>query len=293
MISQLRGQIDGETPILLAGPTASGKSALALKIAEQFGGTIINADALQVFADWRILTARPDESDLRRAPHVLYGHVDGSTDYSVGAWMRDVKNVLGRERPIFVGGTGLYFAALTEGLADIPDTPDALRSSANERRASHGIAALIAELDDETAAKIDLNNPMRVQRAWEVLKSTGLGLAAWQRDTGPALLPLDGCQAFVLNAGKDWLENRIRRRIDRMLDEGVLDEARTNVRGWSPDRPSAKAIGARELIAHAEGRLAIDDVRETMAVQTRRYAKRQRSWFRNRMKGWHWIDVNA
>jgi tRNA dimethylallyltransferase len=275
-----------EAPVLLAGPTASGKSALALEIADRLGGQIVNADALQVFADWRILTARPSPADEAAHPHRLYGHVPGTTAYSVGHWLRDLRPLLGGARPIVVGGTGLYFAALTEGLAEIPETRPEVRAEADARLADHGPASLLAELDPETAARIDRMNPVRVQRAWEVQRTTGRGLAAWQDDTGPPLLPPGQASAFLIPGDRDWLAPRIARRFEAMLAAGVLDEARANLAAWSPALPSAKAIGAAELVAHLRGRLTLEEARDRIVTLTRQYAKRQRTWFRARMSAW-------
>ncbi len=282
-------------PVLIAGPTASGKSALALEIAERQGGIIVNADALQVFENWRVLTARPPVEDEARAPHVLYGHVPGDAPYSVGHWLRDVTPYLtGPERPIIVGGTGLYFSALTEGLVEIPETPAELRAEADARRAAEGgHEGLLAELDaedPETAQKIDRLNPMRVQRAWEVLRATGRGLAALQADTPPPLLPLSNCAAFVMDADKDWLNARIAMRFEMMLDQGALEEAETNLPTWDPAAPSSKAIGAPELIAYLRGEMTLAAAKEAATVATRQYAKRQRTWFRARMKAYHKIS---
>jgi tRNA dimethylallyltransferase len=275
-----------EAPVLLAGPTASGKSALAMEIADRTGGTIVNADALQVFADWRILTARPTPADEAAIPHRLYGHVPGTEPYSVGHWLRDLRPLLGTERLVIVGGTGLYFTALTEGLAEIPATPQKVRAEADARMAEHGPGPLLAELDAATAARIDRLNPVRIQRAWEVQRTTGRGLAAWQDDTGPPLLPLDQTRAFLIPGDRDWLAPRIAHRFDAMLDAGVLKEARANRPGWSPALPSAKAIGAAELMAHLDGTLTLDAAREAIVTLTRQYAKRQRTWFRARMSAW-------
>ncbi|MBV0911978.1 tRNA (adenosine(37)-N6)-dimethylallyltransferase MiaA [Anianabacter salinae] len=281
-----------DRPVLIAGPTASGKSALALDIAERDGGVIVNADALQVFSDWRVLTARPSEADEARVPHRLYGHVPGDHPYSVGEWLREVAALLdGARRPIIVGGTGLYFKALTEGLADIPPTPPEVRQEADARRAAEGAAALAAELDDETRARIDTANPMRVQRAWEVLRSTGRPIWAWQDDTPPPLLPLDKAEALVLDAVRDWLNDRIADRFERMLAGGALDEARANRATWRPDLPSAKAIGAAELMAHLDGRLSRADTSAAGKIATRQFAKRQRTWFRSNMRQWRAIAL--
>ena len=285
-LSDLLSEIDQTTPVLIAGPTASGKSALALEIVEAKGGVILNADALQVFADWRILTARPPDEDLSRAPHHLYGHIPGDQAYSVGAWLRDVALHLTGPRPIIVGGTGLYFMALTEGLADIPETPAKIRASADAILAVAGISGLLASIDKETASRIDLQNPMRVQRAWEVQRTTGRGLASWQDDTGPALLPEGAATRILIDAPKDWLTPRIERRFDLMLEMGVLDEARANAETWHRSLPSAKAIGAEALISHVNGQIDLDTAKTAVVTLSRQYAKRQRSWFRARMKGW-------
>jgi tRNA dimethylallyltransferase len=275
-----------EAPVLLAGPTASGKSALAMEIADHAGGTIVNADALQVFADWRILTARPTPAEEAAVPHRLYGHVQGTEPYSVGHWLRDLRLLLGAERLIIVGGTGLYFTALTEGLAEIPPTPREVRAEADARMAENGPAPLLADLDPVTATRIDRLNPVRIQRAWEVQRTTGRGLAAWQDATPPPLLPFDRAHAFLIPGDRDWLAPRIARRFEAMLDAGVLDEARANRTCWSPALPSAKAIGAAELMAHLDGTLPLNAAREAIITLTRQYAKRQRTWFRARMSAW-------
>lgn len=286
--------IPAQQPVLIAGPTASGKSALALHIAETMGGTIINADALQVFGNWRVLSARPTPEDEARAPHRLYGHIDAHADYSVGHWLRDIAPLLkGPARPIIVGGTGLYFTALTEGLADIPPTPPEIRAEADILRERHGTDAMLADLDDVTRARIDAQNPMRVQRAWEVWRTTGRGLADWQDNTPPPLLPRADTSALVFEADKEWLNRRIARRFDQMLEQGALDEARANLPCWTPGALSAKAIGAPELIAHLRGDMTLDQAREAATIATRQFAKRQRTWFRARMRGWTPIDPLA
>ncbi|WP_439111600.1 tRNA (adenosine(37)-N6)-dimethylallyltransferase MiaA [Lentibacter sp.] len=284
--------ISAEQPVLIAGPTASGKSALALEIAEAQGGLIVNADALQVYADWRLLTARPSAEEEARAEHALYGHVAGTHPYSVGEWLAEVRRLAaGNTRLIIVGGTGLYFAALTEGLAEIPLTPPEVRAEADALRATPaGLAEMIAALDTATAARIDLQNPMRVQRAWEVQRSTGRGLAAWQADTPPPDMPLGTVQPFVLNAGKDWLNARIEQRFDMMLTQGALAEAEANLADWSPEKPSSKAIGAPELIAHLKGGISLKEARARACIASRQYAKRQRTWFRARMSRWHPLE---
>ncbi len=283
-------RFSGTRPILIAGPTASGKSALALALAQRLDGIVINADALQVYANWRVLTARPSASEEARAPHRLYGHVAADDAYSVGRWLRDLAPLLqGPRLPIIVGGTGLYFSALTEGLADIPPVPPEIRRRALARIEGEGAQGLLAELDAEdpaTASRIDRNNPMRIQRAWEVLRATGRGLASWQAQTPPPLLPLERAEPLVLMPERDWLAARIERRFDAMLAGGALAEARANLPFWREDLPSAKAIGAAELIAHLRGELTLETARESAIVASRQYAKRQRSWLRARMGSW-------
>ncbi|KPA22730.1 tRNA dimethylallyltransferase [Shimia sp. SK013] len=276
-----------DQPVLIAGPTASGKSALALEIADSHGGVVINADAIQVYDNWHVLTARPPAEDIARAPHLLYGHQAYDADYSVGHWLREVAPLLtSGQRPIITGGTGLYFSALTQGLAEIPPTPPAVRDTANARVATDGFEALLAELDPETTARIDVQNPMRVQRAWEVLTATGRPLADWQDDTPPPLLPLSLALPIVFDVDKDWLNDRIARRFDLMLAQGALEEARANLAQYDPQMLSMKAIGAPELIAHLRGEITLDQAREAATIATRQFAKRQRTWFRSKMSEW-------
>lgn len=285
--------IDPDLPVLIAGPTASGKSALALEIAQMQGGVIINADASQVFEGWRILTARPSSDEEARAPHALYGHVPFEAGYSAGAWLREVTPLVqGGARAIIVGGTGLYFKALSEGLVDIPPTPPEVREAANAlRETSGGTAQMIATLDAATQAKIDLRNPMRVQRAFEVQRATGQGLAAWHAATPPPLLPLQACTPLVIDAQTDWLNARIARRFDLMVAGGALDEAAANLHRFDPDLASCKAIGAPELTAYLRGTFTLEQAKEAASIATRQFAKRQRTWFRARMGGWRKISL--
>jgi len=280
--------LDPTRPVLIAGATASGKSALALRIAQEQGGIIVNADAIQVYGNWRILTARPTARDEALAPHALYGHVDGATPYSVGTWLRELAPILdGPDRVIVTGGTGLYLSALTEGLADIPATPPDLRAHADSVRRDFGLGAMLDDLDYDTRAGLDVRNPMRVQRAWEVQTLTGRGLRAWQAETPLPLLPLERAQALVVDLPKELLDIRIAHRFARMIDDGALEEARANLPGYDPALPSAKAIGAPELIAHLQGRMPLDQAIERATIATRQFAKRQRTWFRARMGAWH------
>ncbi|MEO0676195.1 MAG: tRNA (adenosine(37)-N6)-dimethylallyltransferase MiaA [Pseudomonadota bacterium] len=274
-------------PILVAGPTASGKSALALEIAGAQGRTIVNADALQVYDCWRVLSARPSPEEEAQVPHALYGHVPWDVSYSVGDWLRAVSPLLAeRPAPVIVGGTGLYFRALTEGLAEIPPTPSDIRAAADAAMAKTGHETLLSELDPETATRIDTANPARVQRAWEVLKTTGRGLAHWQDATPAPLLPAGAYTPLLLDADKDWLSARIAQRFALMLDGGALEEVRAMLLHWDPARPSSKAIGAPELVAYLRGETTLEAAREAAIISTRQYAKRQRTWFRARMGGW-------
>ena len=295
MASKYLSQIENtslDTPVLIAGPTASGKSATALRLARAQGRSIVNADALQVYACWRVLSARPSAEEEAQAPHLLYGHVSREVPYSVGHWLREVAPLLSqRPAPIIIGGTGLYFRALTEGLVEIPETPPDIRRRADTIRKSAGHEALLAALDAQTAAGLDQQNPMRVQRAWEVQEATGKSLSDWQKETPPPLLPLSKAAAFVLDAEKAWLNARIEQRFDIMVENGALDEARAVEPDWDPTAPWAKAIGAPELIAYLRGELSLSDARAAAIVSTRQYAKRQRTWFRARMGQWNRISV--
>ena len=278
--------------VLIAGPTASGKSALALTIAEAQGRAIVNADALQVFDCWPIVSAQPSRADQERARHLLYGHLDRQDSYSVGDWLRDVEPLLA-ENPVIVGGTGLYFTALTEGLAEVPPVPVEIRREGEAFLAEKGLTAVVAALDAETAAKIDTNNPARVMRAWEVLRATGQGLALWQKNAASPLLPVSRTVPLILDAPPDWLNPRITTRFNQMLDEGALLEAKANLPHFDWTCPADRAIGAKELIACVKSDISLDAARDAVLVQTRQYAKRQRTWFRARMRSWTWITAGG
>jgi len=286
--------LDPARPVLIAGPTASGKSGLAMAIARAQGGMIVNADALQVYENWRSLSARPSVVDEIAVPHRLYGHVGPRQEYSTGHWLREVRTLLdGPDRLIITGGTGLYFTALTEGLAEIPTTPPAIRAEADRLRMQQSIDALLDGIDAATRARIDTQNPMRVQRAWEVQQATGQGLAAWQDATPPPLLPREACTPILVEAGKDWLNARIARRFERMLEAGALDEVRANLAIWDPALPSMKAIGAPDLVAYLRGEITLGAARDGATIATRQYAKRQRTWFRARMRNWRRIAAET
>ena len=287
--------MEARKAVVIAGPTASGKSALALKIAREIGGVVVNADALQVWGCWRVLSARPSEAEEAEVPHRLYGHLARDASYSVGHWLRDLAPILeawraGGPVPVIVGGTGLYLTALTEGLADIPPTPPEIRAEADARRVCEGHAAMAEELDAQTRARVDLANPMRVQRAWEVMRATGRGLAAWQDETPPPLLHevrTDGARLLHLDPPRDVLADRIDARFDAMLAGGALEEAAALAPDWDAAALWAKAIGAPELIAYLAGEVSLAQARTRAQAATRQYAKRQRTWFRARMSDWH------
>ncbi|SET84280.1 tRNA dimethylallyltransferase [Oceanicella actignis] len=282
-------------PVLVAGPTASGKSALALALAERLNGCVINADAIQVYGGWRVLSARPSADDEARAPHLLYGHVPMQDAHSTGRWLaeaaRAIEDCARRgQTPIVVGGTGLYFAALTQGLAPIPPTPPEIRARVEALFARGGAAALreaLAARDPDTLARIDARNPMRLMRALEALETTGLGLSALQARTPPPPLPPERARLVRLMPEREALYARIEARFDAMLAEGALDEAAAAAALDPPASAQAmNAIGARELIAHLHGRMTLDEARARAVQATRNYAKRQLTWLRNRMRAW-------
>ncbi|MDP5216117.1 tRNA (adenosine(37)-N6)-dimethylallyltransferase MiaA [Ruegeria sp. 2205SS24-7] len=276
--------IPDDLPVLIAGPTASGKSDLALQIAERHGGVIVNADASQVYDCWRVITARPSPAEEARASHLLYGHIPYDVAYSAGHWLREVTPLLtGSQRPIIVGGTGLYFRSLTEGMADIPPTPPEIRAEGD----ALSLEALLAGLDAHTAHGIDRQNRARVQRAWEVLQATGRPLADWQAETSAPILPLDQTVPIVMENDRDWLLDRIARRFDAMLAGGALEEVAAMRDRYDATLPSCKAIGVPELIAYLDGEIDLETARERATIATRQFAKRQRTWFRARMAGWH------
>ncbi|WP_082029834.1 tRNA (adenosine(37)-N6)-dimethylallyltransferase MiaA [Ruegeria sp. ANG-S4] len=280
--------IPDDKPVLIAGPTASGKSELALQIAERLGGVIVNADASQVYDCWRIISARPSPQEEARANHLLYGHVPFDQTYSAGHWLREVTPLLtGRQRPIIVGGTGLYFTTLTEGMADIPAIPPEVRAKADQIP----LAELIRDVDARTLERLDLNNRARVQRAWEVLTATGRPLADWQDETPAPVLDLADAVPIVFETDKDWLSDRINRRFDLMLDMGALDEVAAMQDRYDPILPAFKAIGVPELSAYLRGQMTLDQARERATIATRQFAKRQRTWFRARMKLWHSVQA--
>jgi tRNA dimethylallyltransferase len=293
------GRAGAVRPVVLAGPTASGKSELALQIAERDRGCVINADASQVYACWRVLTARPGSRDLARAPHALYGHVSCGTRHSVGSWLRDLVPALEDARraglrPVIVGGTGLYLSALTEGLADIPEISPDVRARSREMLRDGRVEVMRAELerqDPVTHARIDPSNPMRVQRAWEVLVATGRGLADWHREDRRPVLPATAAVCRVVQIDNDIRNNKIERRFQDMLEGGALEECRAFLAArYDPELPAGQVLGAEPLMACLRGDLDLNAAAEAAVTATRRFAKRQRTWFRSRMAVWPRID---
>jgi len=279
---------------LIAGPTASGKSALALRWAERTGAEIINADSMQLYADLRVLTARPSLEEERRAPHHLYGVADAVKTWSVGAWLRAATTVLAQiaaqGRPaIVVGGTGLYFSALTQGLAEVPAIPEDVRTEVRARLDRLGEDAFRQELalaDPEAALRIAPGDRQRLTRAMEVATATGRSLTDWQASTTP-LLATDDYRALVLDPPRDALYARCDARLGAMAELGGLEEvAALMARGLDPSLPAMKALGVREFARHLAGELTLDQALHLARQETRRYAKRQSTWFRNQTAYW-------
>ena len=288
--------------ILIAGPTASGKSALALRLAEKFGGTIVNADSMQVYRDLRVITARPSPEEEARVPHRLYGRVDAAENYSVGRWCRDVGEALAEtgaqgRMAILVGGTGLYFKALLSGLAAVPAIPAEIRAQVRARLANEGAAALHAELtqrDSVTAQRLMVNDRSRISRALEVVLATGRSLTDWHREGMPALVEPERAAKVFLTCERKQLVARIEARFAAMLKAGALDEVRALAsRQLDPSLPAMKAHGVPWLIRHLKGEISLDEAAAGAVMDTRRYAKRQLTWFRNQMKDWPWAAAEA
>jgi tRNA dimethylallyltransferase len=283
--------------VLIAGPTASGKSALALALAERLGGTIVNADAMQVYRDLRVITARPTADEEARVPHRLYGHVDAAENYSVGRWLADVRPAIEAIRaagslPILVGGTGLYFKALTQGLSAVPPVPAEVRAGVRARMETEGAATLHAELirRDPSAAHLKPGDRTRVARALEVLEATGRPLSDWHKDGLPPLIDASTALKVFLAPERDQLRRHIDARFDAMLAAGALDEVRAlAARKLDPLLPAMKAHGVPWLIRHFAGEITLDEAAEGGKNDTRRYTKRQFTWARHQLPDWTWM----
>ena len=285
--------------ILIAGPTASGKSALAMPLAEKLGGVIINADSMQVYRDLRIITARPSVEDERRVPHRLYGHVDAAENFSVGRWCEEAAAALAVTRrtgqpAILVGGTGLYFSTLTRGLAAVPPIPAEIREQVRARLLSDGVAALHAELkwrDPAAAARLMPGDRARITRALEVVLATGRSLLDWHDDNKPPGLDAAAAAKIFLMPERDELLRRIDARFDAMMAAGALDEVRAlAARQLDPALPAMKAHGVPWLIRHLAGAIMLDQAIEEAKRDTRQYTKRQATWFRNQLPDFAWAE---
>jgi tRNA dimethylallyltransferase len=299
--STLQGSGIIKGAVLIAGPTASGKSAMALALAERHDGVVVNADSMQVYSVLDVLTARPTAAEQARVPHVLYGHVHPSQTYSTGAWLRDVRRIAAEggfasRRPIFVGGTGLYFRALTEGLSEMPDIPAEVRARWRARLEAEGaveLHRLLARDDPSTAAALRAGDGQRIVRALEVLDVSGRSIRSWQSERGEPMIDAASARRFVIEPPRPVLARRIEARFARMVSQGALDEVRRLLSlRLDPSLPAMKAIGVRELRMVIEELLPLADAVGLAVVATRQYAKRQSTWFRNQL-GPDWQRVET
>jgi tRNA dimethylallyltransferase len=284
--------------VLIAGPTASGKSALALEFAQKIDGVIVNTDSMQVYRDLRILTARPTIDEETRVPHRLYGHVDAAVNFSAGGWVSDATSVLSEVRaqervPIFVGGSGLYFKALTRGLSSVPPIALEVRESVRARLERCGVEALHVELaqrDPASAERLKPRDRTRIARALEVVEATGRSLTDWHRDGLPPLLPPGQFSAVFLELDREQLYARIDARFDAMLKAGALEEvAALGARHLDPLLPAMKAHGVPALLRHLRGEITLDEAAVIGRADTRHYAKRQFTWFRHQLPEFEWV----
>jgi tRNA dimethylallyltransferase len=284
--------------LLIAGPTASGKSALALELAQKAGGIVINTDSMQVYRDLRVITARPTVDEEARVPHRLYGHVDAAINFSAGSWVVDAAATLAQARglnrlPIFVGGSGLYFKALTRGLSAVPPIPPEVRAGVRARLEHDGVEALHAELaqrDPASAERLKLRDRTRIARALEVVEATGRSLTDWHREGLPPLLPRGELSALFLSPDRDQLYARIDARFDAMLKAGAVEEvAALAARELDPLLPAMKAHGVPALTRHIRGEITLDEAAAIGRADTRHYAKRQFTWFRHQLPEFQWV----
>jgi tRNA dimethylallyltransferase len=284
--------------ILIAGPTASGKSAVALALADRLGGTIINADSMQLYHELRLLTARPSEADEAAAPHRLYGTVSANEAFSVGRWLEAAQAAIAEATgegsvPILVGGTGLYFKALIEGLAPVPDIPREVRAYWREQAARLNAEALHRELaarDPGVAAKLKPNDPQRIVRALEVIDATGVSLSEWQGTPAAPVLDAQTVTRLVIAPEREPLYAAIDARFDRMIENGAIEEVETLLaQGLDDSLPAMRAHGVRELRSYLAGACSLEDAEIKSKTESRRYAKRQMTWARRYMADWEWF----
>jgi tRNA dimethylallyltransferase len=285
--------------ILIAGPTASGKSALALDIARRVGGAVVNADSMQVYRDLRIVTARPTREEEAQVPHLLFGQVDAAVNYSVGRYLADLETALTELEdrglvPVVTGGTGMYFKAALYGLSDIPAVPQEVRAqvrAAAEGKSPQTLHAELAEKDPETAALLRPTDPQRILRALEVFAATGRPLASFQGPRKAPLLDATQCPAFFLAPDRETLYVRIDARFDKMMEAGALDEvARLRDRTLDPALPAMRAHGVPGLIAYLDGRMSLDEAIARGKLDTRHYAKRQFTFARHQLPDFVWLS---
>ena len=293
------GRIKNAT--LIAGPTASGKSALALRLAERNGGVIVNADSMQVYSVLNVLTARPGADDLARVRHFLYGHVSPAIAYSTGSWLRDVAVVADsglflEKPPIFVGGTGLYFRALAEGISEMPEIPTEIRDRWRWRLNEEGaprLHRLLMNVDSAVAMRLKASDGQRIVRALEVLEASGRSILKWQADKGHPMIDLATARFIVIEPERELLIKRIDARFDKMIELGALDEVKAiTAMRLAPELPAMKAIGVRELASAIAGEQSFDAAIERAKIATRQYSKRQSTWFRNQF-GPEWRRVGG
>lgn len=288
--------------LLIAGPTASGKSAAAIAVAKAIGGVVVNADSMQVYRDLHVLTARPSAEEMQEAPHLLFGHVDGAVNYSAGKWLADAEAVLARlraeNRPaVLAGGTGLYFKALTQGLSDMPAVPDDVRAEVRaeaEGVAPHELHARLAALDPASAARLRPSDPQRILRALEIFAATGRSLTEFQNQRAAPLLAPGSWRGLFLAPEIGALRTRIDARFLAMMEQGALDEARAlAARRLDPALPVMRAHGVPGLIDFLEGRASLDEAIARGQRDTRAYAKRQFTWARHQLPGFEWVAPDA
>jgi tRNA dimethylallyltransferase len=288
--------------ILIAGPTASGKSAAALELARRLNGTVINADSMQVYRELAVLTARPWPAEEAGIPHRLYGTIPAAEAYSVGRWLADAEPAIASSQqegrvPILVGGTGLYFKALTEGLAPVPDIPPEVRAYWREEGEKHGQEALhaaLAERDPLMALRLSPSDPQRIVRALEVIDATGVSLAEWQGGNAQPVLAASAALKLLIAPEREPLYAAIDARFERMLAQGALGEVRGLLElDLDPGLPAMRAHGVRELAAYLRGRTGLEEAVAKAKTESRRYAKRQMTWARRYMADWEWVPDAA